>query len=85
MESVSEKDSIGWALQNRYLNFLRKERIGVTVFLTSGIKLQGLISAFDNFCIFVSRGDQSQLVYKHAIASISSSDTAGAFNPSVAS
>lgn len=57
-------------IQDVFLNTLRKEKVPVTVFLTSGVKLQGSISGFDNFCVVLRRSPQVQLVYKHAIATI---------------
>ena len=57
-------------LQNKFLNKLRKNRVGVTVFLVSGIKLQGVIRSYDNFCLSLQREDTMQLVYKHAISTI---------------
>ncbi|MGD2002832.1 MAG: RNA chaperone Hfq, partial [Paracoccaceae bacterium] len=46
------------------------QKISVTVFLINGVKLQGVITWFDNFCILLRRDGQSQLVYKHAISTI---------------
>lgn len=57
-------------VQDVFLNTVRKEKVPVTVFLTSGVKLQGNISGFDNFCIVLRRAPQVQLVYKHAIATV---------------
>lgn len=57
-------------IQDVFLNTLRKEKVPVTVFLTSGVKLQGNISGFDNFCVVLRRAPQVQLVYKHAIATV---------------
>ncbi len=57
-------------LQDAFLNQVRKEKNSVTVFLINGVKLQGVISWFDNFCILLRRDGQSQLVYKHAISTI---------------
>jgi len=57
-------------IQDVFLNTLRKEKVPVTVFLTSGVKLQGNISGFDNFCVVLRRSPQVQLVYKHAIATV---------------
>ena len=57
-------------LQDTFLNHIRKQKTHVTVFLISGIKLQGVITWFDNFCILLRRDGQSQLVYKHAISTI---------------
>lgn len=56
-------------LQDPFLNFLRKERISVSIFLVSGIKLQGQIESFDQFVILL-KNTVSQMVYKHAISTI---------------
>tara|TARA_X000000368_G_scaffold413825_1_gene402546 strand:- start:458 stop:769 length:312 start_codon:yes stop_codon:yes gene_type:complete len=57
-------------LQDSFLNQLRKSKISVTIFLINGVKLQGVITWFDNFCLLLRRDGQSQLVYKHAISTI---------------
>ncbi|AJC48818.1 RNA chaperone Hfq [Allofrancisella guangzhouensis] len=57
------------SLQDPFLNALRKEKISVSVYLVNGIKLQGQIEAFDQFCI-VLRNTVNQMVYKHAISTI---------------
>lgn len=57
-------------LQDKFLNKLRKEKMSVTVFLVNGVKLQGVITWFDNFSMLLRRDSLSQLVYKHAISTI---------------
>lgn len=57
-------------LQDVFLNFLRREKLPVTMFLVKGVKLQGIVTWFDNFSILLRRDGQSQLVYKHAISTI---------------
>ena len=57
------------SLQERYLNQLRKENVPVSVYLVSGIKLQGEIESFDQFSILL-KNSVSQMVYKHAISTI---------------
>lgn len=57
-------------IQDVFLNTVRKKRISVTIFLANGVKLQGNITAFDNFSILLRRGPQLQLVYKHTVATI---------------
>ena len=57
-------------LQDIFLNSLRKSKTPVTMFLVKGVKLQGIITWFDNFSILLRRDGQSQLVYKHAISTI---------------
>ena len=56
-------------LQDAFLNQVRKTKTPVTV-LINGVKLQGAITWFDNFCILLRRDGQSQLVYKHAVSTI---------------
>lgn len=57
-------------IQDQFLNRLRRDRKHVMVELTTGRKIEGVILSFDNFCI-VLRGEGDQLVYKHAISTIS--------------
>lgn len=61
--------SKGHTLQDPFLNTLRKERIPVSIYLVSGIKLQGQIESFDQFVI-VLKNAVSQMVYKHAISTV---------------
>ncbi len=56
--------------QDKFLNHVRKTRSPVTVFLVNGVKLQGVISWFDNFCVLLRRDGHVQLVYKHAISTV---------------
>ena len=60
----------GGNLQDAFLNLLRKNKVPVTMFLVKGVKLQGIVTWFDNFSILLRRDGQSQLVYKHAISTI---------------
>ncbi|MDC0886370.1 RNA chaperone Hfq [Altererythrobacter sp.] len=57
-------------LQDAFLNMLRRNKAPVTVFLVKGVKLQGIVTWFDNFSMLLRRDGQSQLVYKHAISTI---------------
>jgi len=57
-------------LQDVFLNAVRKSKTPLTVFLVNGVKLQGIVTWFDNFCLLLRRDGQSQLVYKHAISTI---------------
>ena len=63
---ASDKQS----LQDAFLNKVRKDKVSLTIFLMNGVKLQGTITWFDNFCVLLRREGQSQLVYKHAISTI---------------
>ena len=57
-------------LQDTFLNHVRKNKIPLTIFLVNGVKLQGVITWFDNFCVLLRRDGHSQLVYKHAISTV---------------
>ena len=57
-------------LQDTFLNHIRKNKTPVTVFLVNGVKLQGIITWFDNFSVLLRRDAHSQLVYKHAISTV---------------
>lgn len=61
--------SKGQALQDPYLNALRKERVPVSIYLVNGIKLQGQIDSFDQFVVLL-RNSVSQMIYKHAISTV---------------
>jgi host factor-I protein len=61
-------------LQDLFLNSLRKSKTPVTMFLVKGVKLQGIVTWFDNFSVLLRRDGQSQLVYKHAISTIMPSE-----------
>ncbi len=57
-------------VQDVFLNKIRKEKLSVTVFLVNGVKLQGIVTWFDNFCLLLRRDSHVQLIYKHAISTI---------------
>lgn len=57
-------------LQDSFLNYLRKNKIPSTIFLVNGVKLQGVVTSFDNFSILLRRDGHAQLVYKHAISTV---------------
>lgn len=57
-------------VQDVFLNKIRKEKHTVTVFLVNGVKLQGVVTWFDNFSVLLRRESHVQLVYKHAISTI---------------
>jgi host factor-I protein len=58
------------SLQDTFLNYVRKNKTPLTIFLVNGVKLQGIVTWFDNFCVLLRRDGHSQLVYKHAISTI---------------
>ena len=65
--AVAEKQT---SLQDLFLNALRRSKTPVTMFLVKGVKLQGIVTWFDNFSVLLRRDGQSQLIYKHAISTI---------------
>jgi host factor-I protein len=58
------------SLQDLFLNALRRAKTPVTMFLVKGVKLQGIVTWFDNFSVLLRRDGQSQLIYKHAISTV---------------
>lgn len=57
-------------VQGDFLSDIRKNKVSVTVFLVNGVKLQGIITWFDNFSLLLRRDGHTQLIYKHAISTI---------------
>ncbi|MGZ8369786.1 MAG: RNA chaperone Hfq [Caulobacteraceae bacterium] len=68
-------------LQDAFLNAVRKAKTPLTVYLMNGVKLQGVVSWFDNFCILLRRDGQVQLVYKHAVSTIMPSAPVQLYEP----
>ena len=68
-------------LQDVFLNHVRKSKLPVTVFLANGVKLQGVITWFDNFSLLLRREGHSQLVYKHAVSTVMPSQPVQLFEP----
>ena len=63
------------SLQDLFLNALRRTKTPITMFLVKGVKLQGIVTWFDNFSVLLRRDGQSQLIYKHAISTIMPSNS----------
>ena len=70
-------------LQDTFLNSVRRSKTPLTIFLVNGVKLQGVVTWFDNFCVLLRRDGQSQLVYKHAISTIMPSQPVQLYEPSI--
>jgi host factor-I protein len=68
-------------VQDVFLNYVRKHKTPVTVFLVNGVKLQGIITGFDNFCVLLRRDGHVQLVYKHAISTVMPATPVQLFEP----
>jgi len=62
-------------LQDTFLNQVRKESIPLTIYLVNGFQLRGLVKGFDNFTVVLENEGKQQLVYKHAISTITPSRT----------
>jgi host factor-I protein len=58
-------------IQDSFLNSARKERSNVTIYLMSGVKLTGRIKSFDKYSVVLEAGSQEQLIFKHAISTVS--------------
>lgn len=69
-------------VQDIFLNHVRKNKLPVTIFLVNGVKLQGVISWFDNFSVLLRRNGHVQLVYKHAISTVMPATAIQLFDPS---
>ncbi len=70
-EKVNEMATVkSQNLQEVFLNHVRKNKTPITIFLINGVKLQGIITWFDNFCVLLRRDGHSQLVFKHAISTV---------------
>ena len=69
------------SVQDVFLNKIRKDKTPVTIFLVNGVKLQGIVTWFDNFCVLLRRDAHSQLVYKHAVSTIMPSQPVQLFDP----
>ena len=68
------------SLQDTFLNSVRKSRTPLTIFLMNGVKLGGVVTWFDNFCVLLRRDGQVQLVYKHAISTIMPTEPVSLFD-----
>ena len=70
-------------VQDVFPNTIRKNKTPVTVFLVNGVKLQGIVTWFDNFSMLLRRDGHTQLVYKHAISTVMPSGPLQLFEPEV--
>ncbi len=69
-------------VQDVFLNHVRRSKTPVTIFLVNGVKLQGIITWFDNFSVLLRRDGHTQLVYKHAISTVMPSAPIALFDQS---
>ena len=68
-------------VQDVFLNYIRKHKTPVTIFLVNGVKLQGIVTWFDNLSLLLRRDGHTQLVYKHAISTVMPSVQVQLFEP----
>ena len=68
---MSDGKPVPQNIQDAFLNTLRREKTTVTIYLLNGAKLVGKIKSFDKFSVLLESGSQEQLVFKHAISTIS--------------
>lgn len=57
-------------IQDSFLNAARKEKMAITIYLLSGVKLTGRIRSFDKYCLVLESGSQEQMIFKHAISTV---------------
>ena len=57
-------------IQDSFLNTARKERLSITIYLLSGVKLTGRIRSFDKYSVVLEANGQEQLIFKHAISTV---------------
>lgn len=67
-------------LQDAFLNQVRKEKIMVTIYMVNGFQIKGVVKGFDNFTVIVEMDNRQQLIYKHAISTISPIKPIGVIN-----
>lgn len=66
-------------LQDAFLNQVRKDKIPVTIYLVNGFQIKGLVKGFDNFTVIIEMDQKQQLIYKHAISTVSPNKPLGNF------
>jgi host factor-I protein len=69
-EGIVERPGQSAGIQDTFLNAARKDRLSVTIYLVSGVKLSGRIRSFDKYALVLESGNQEQLIYKHAISTV---------------
>ena len=57
-------------LQDALLNYIRREKIPVTLFLMNGFQLRGVVRSFDSFVVLIDADGRQQMIYKHAISTV---------------
>ena len=57
-------------LQDAFLNYIRREKIPMTLFLMNGFQLRGVVRSFDSFVVLIDADGRQQMIYKHAISTV---------------
>ena len=68
-------------IQDVYLNTVRRDKVPVTIFLMSGVKLMGRLRGFDKYSVILEANHQEQLIFKHAISTVTTSKPGGSYSP----
>ena len=68
-------------IQDVYLNTVRRDKVPVTIFLMSGVKLMGRLRGFDKYSVILEANHQEQLIFKHAISTVTTSKPGGSYAP----
>jgi host factor-I protein len=68
-------------IQDSFLNNARKDKVVLTIYLMSGVKLSGRIKSFDKYSLVLETNNQEQLIFKHAISTLVTQKTAHAYGP----
>ena len=69
-------------IQDLYLNSLRRDKVPVTVFLIGGVRLVGKIKGFDKYSVVLESNNQDQLIFKHAISTVTTAKSVSTNAPS---
>jgi host factor-I protein len=85
MENTREKDrqmdnKPAQNIQDSFLNTARKDKLQITIYLLSGVKLSGRIRSFDKYSVVLETNNQEQLIFKHAISTVVTQKTAHSYN-----
>ncbi len=69
-EKEKDMDKLAQNIQEAFLNNARKDRVFLTIYLMSGVKLSGRIKSFDKYSVILESNNQEQLIFKHAISTV---------------
>jgi host factor-I protein len=78
-------DKLAQNIQETFLNNARKDKVFLTIYLMSGVKLSGRIKSFDRYSVILEANNQEQLIFKHAISTVVISKNTGSLSAQVMS